>query len=320
MRLTTLMGAALTALVGLGGGDASALNKLRLGDTSPSAPSLPVMIAIDHGFYAAENLEVEITYTGNNTTVAQQLIGRNFDLGLTTFETAIRAIDKGAPVQITGSVMLKYAYSMMADKSINSISQMKGKRVMLALPKSALTVYWNRALEKAGMKINDVEQIYDGSTVNRFAALSSGSVQAAALNQPLDFLAQDKGYNKIVDITDFARGFGFTAVIGARNWLEQHADETKAFYRATKKGVSFFYDPAKKDAVIATLIKHTKIDAASAERTYLYYRDELKPYDPNLSADDSTIRTVVNLINEVEGSSIDANNPRKFVTQAFLPN
>ena len=58
---------------------------------------------------------------------------------------------------------------------------MKGKRVILALPKSALTVYWNRALEQAGLKVSDVEQVYDGATPNRYAALVSGTVQAAGV-------------------------------------------------------------------------------------------------------------------------------------------
>jgi NitT/TauT family transport system substrate-binding protein len=150
-RMFGAIGGAAVALCLMAAADSAAATTVRFGTTSASAVSWPEFIAQDKGFYAAENLDVQITYTGNNTTVVQQLIGGSFDLGQTTFETTVRAVEDRAPIVMVASTMIKYAYSIMAQKDIKSIKDMKGKRIILALPKSALTVYWNRALEQAGM-------------------------------------------------------------------------------------------------------------------------------------------------------------------------
>jgi NitT/TauT family transport system substrate-binding protein len=297
----------------------AASTKIRFGTTSASAVSWPEFIAQDQGFYKEENLEVLVTYTGNNTTVVQQLIGGSFDLGQTTFETTIRAVEKHAPLVMIGSTMIKYSYSIMAQKDIKSIKDMKGKRIILALPKSALTVYWNRAIEQAGLKVSDVEQVYDGSTPNRYAALASGTVQAAGLTQPIDLLAMDKGYNKIVNITNVAKNFGFTAIVATPNWLKNNGDTARAFLRATKKATEFFYDKKNRDSAIASLVKHTKINKEAATKTYDYYVNELHPYDRDLDPSDDYVRTVVQLLNDVGDLKMPKIEPQKYADRSFLP-
>jgi NitT/TauT family transport system substrate-binding protein len=297
----------------------AAATKVNFGTASASAINWPEFIAEDQGFFKAENLEFQITYTGNNATVVQQLIGGNFDLGQTTFETAIRAIDKGASIIMIGSTMIKFSYSIMAQKDIKSIKDMKHKRIILALPKSALTVFWNRALEQAGMKVSDVEQIYDGSTPNRYAGLVSGTVQAVALTQPMDLAAIDKGYNKIVNITDVAKNFGFISTVASNNWLKRHGDTARAYLRATKKATDFFYNRKNRALVIASLEKHAKIDADAAEKTYDYYVNELRPLARDVDPTDDYVRTVVQMLVDIGDLKTDKIDPKKYANRTYLP-
>lgn len=311
-----LLGMALCiALVG----PASATTIIHYGTTSASAAAWMEFIAQDQGFFKAEDLDVQMTFTGNNTTVVQQLIGGSFDLGQTTFETTVRAVDKGAPISMIATTMTKYSYSIMAQKDIKSIKDMVHKRIVLALPKSALTIYWNRALEQAGIKVSDVEQVYDGSTPNRYAALVSGTAQAAALTQPVDLLAMDKGFNKIVDITKVAKGFGFTCVVGSRNWLKNNAPTAKAYLRALKKATTFFYDKKNRQTAIDSLVKHSKIDAEAAGKTYDYFVNELQPYDRDIDPNDSYVKTVAQLLIDIGDKKAGAIDPTKYADRSFLP-
>lgn len=300
-------------------GPANATTVVRYGTTSASAAEWMEFIASDQGYFKAEDLDVQITFTGNNTAVVQQLIGGSFDLGQSTFETTIRAVDKGAPIAMIGATMIKYSYSIMAQKDIKSVKDMKGKRIILALPKSALTVFWNRAVEQAGMKPSDVEQVYDGSTPNRYAALVSGTVQAAGLTQPIDLLAMDKGYNKIVDVTKVAKNFGFTDIVATRAWLKAHGDTAKAFMRATKKATDFFYDKKNRQAAISSLLKHSKIDAESAAKTYDYYVNDLMPYEVNVDADENYVKAVAQLLIDIGDKPAGTINVSKYADRSFLP-
>lgn len=318
-RLIRIAAIGLVLCAAMSIGSATAATVFRFGTTSPSAINWPEFIAEDQGFFKAENLEFQATYTGNNATVVQQLIGGSFDVGQTTFETAIRAVEKGAPLIMIGSTMIKYSYSIVAQKEIKSIKDMAHKRIILALPKSALTVYWNRALEQAGMKVSDVDQVYDGSTPNRYAGLVSGAVQAAALTQPTDLMAIEKGYNKIVNITDVAKSFGFISMVASKNWLKENGDTARAYLRATKKATDFFYDKKNRALVIASLIKHSKIDADAAEKTYDYYVNELHPFARDLNPTDDYVSTVAQLLIDIGDLKTDKIDPMKYVDRAYLP-
>jgi NitT/TauT family transport system substrate-binding protein len=324
MNRTRLIGAAVSMTVAVGAACLADSAKaeptlIRFGTTSASAVSWPEFIGLDHGLYTAENLNLQVTYTGNNATVVQQLIGGSFDMGQTTFETTIRAIEKRAPITMIGSTMIKYSYSIMAQKNIHSVKDMKGKRVILALPKSALTVYWNRALEKAGMKVSDVDQLFDGATPNRYAALISGAAEAAGLTQPIDLLAMDKGFNKIVDITEVAKNFGFSSVVVSHAWVKQHGDIARAYLRATKKATDFLYDKKNRAEAIASLVKHTKIDADSAAKTYDYYVNELHPFARDLDPNDDYVKTVVQLLIDIGDLKLNTIDPKKYADRSYLP-
>jgi len=275
------------------------LQKITLGDVAPVAAAWPAMVADDLGYFKDEGLDVTTVYTGNNAMVAQQVVGGSLDLGVTTVETAIRAIESGASMQIVGSEMLKYPYSMMSPAEIKTAADMKGKRVILALPKSAATVYWNRWLAEHGMKPADAEQVYDGSTPNRFAALQSGTVQAALLTQPFDQVAREKGYHVLVDIGQYAKDFGFTIVVASKKTIETKPDAIKHFVKAMARGIDTIYDPSQKDKVIAALTKRAKIDPASAAKTYDYYVKDLHPFERGAKVPPTYVKTVIDLLVDV---------------------
>ena len=59
--------------------------------------------------------------------------------------------------------------------SCTAIADLKGKKVLLTLAKSVLTVFWNRWVAEKGFKVEDFDQVYDPATPNRFAALQAGA-------------------------------------------------------------------------------------------------------------------------------------------------
>lgn len=275
------------------------VQKITLGDVAPVAAAWPAMVADDFGYFKDEGLDVTTVYTGNNAMVAQQVVGGSLDLGVTTVETAVRAVESGASMQIVASEMLKYPYSMMAPAAIQKAEDMKGKRVILALPKSAATVYWNRWLAEHGMKPADAEQVFDGSTPNRFAALQSGTVQAALLTQPFDQVAREKGYHVLVDIGQYAKEFGFTVVVASKKTIETRPDAIRHFVKAMARGIDAIYDPSQKQKVIAALTKRAKIDPVSAAKTYDYYVKDLHPFERGAKVPPAYVEQVIKLLVDV---------------------
>lgn len=297
--LRRYLAAAVLALVASGTAPAAASEKIAAGGVSPTAAEWPNYVALDEGFFQAEGIEVEVTRVGNVANTVRQLVGGSFEVAISTFDTAVRAITNGGNILIIGSTTLKYPYSVMVSAEIADLSDLKGKSIILPFPKDFLTVLWNRWLRDQGMAPGDIDQIYDGATPNRFAALAGGTVQAAALGQPFDFRAADQGYRKLLDLGAYGRDYGFLAIVARTDWLAKDPAAARAYLRALGHAVDWLYDPANRAAAIENLSRATGAEASLAARTYDYYIDELKPFSRHLRVPEQVVKTTLDTLVEI---------------------
>ena len=115
--------------------------------------------------------------------------------------------------------MQRYAYSFMVGARIEKVQDLKGKRVMLPLPRALLTQAFNNYLVANGMKVDDVDQVFDGSSSNRFAAMAANVAAGAYLNAPFDIKAAEGGYRKLFDLGEFYPEAGAALFIARKDWL-----------------------------------------------------------------------------------------------------
>jgi ABC-type nitrate/sulfonate/bicarbonate transport system substrate-binding protein len=296
---------------------AQAATTLQFGDVSRTAASWTLELARTNGFFDREKLALETTFVGNNPAVAQQVVGGVFDLGVTTVETAIRAVESGAPIAMIGSGMLKFPYAFMAAPSIGKPADLKGKKIVLDLPKSFLSYNWNKWSKANHLEPNDVEIVYDGSSANRFAALVAGAVVLAPVTQPLDFMALDRGYKKFIDMSVYANNFGFTAIVAKKSWLDANTATAKAFLHAGSAANDFFYDKKNREAAVTALVNFSKVEPAIANKVYDYYTADLRPYAKNMALPDANVKSVADYLLEA-GELKSVGKPAKYVDHRFV--
>ncbi len=319
-RRAFLGGAAASAGLGLAAPAIAQTRVIRLGDTSALPFAWPIYIADKKGYFRDEGLAVETVYTGSNPAVAQQTVAGNFDIGVTTYETGVRAIVNEAPLKLVGSIMRGYPYMIMSSRDVKSAADMKGKTVVLPLAKSLITVFWNRWLVENGMKAADVDQVYDPATPNRFAALKSRTAQAAVLGQPFDWMAETDGFHRLLDLGARAREYGFSAVVARPDWIAKNEGAMKGFLRAVSRAIPFFYDPANREACADILMPPTKLDKPNALRSWDYYAKDLKPFDKSLDLPDRQIELLIGTLIEMgDFKTGDDYRPSRFVDAAYLP-
>jgi ABC-type nitrate/sulfonate/bicarbonate transport system substrate-binding protein len=312
----TFVLAALPAVLATQTALAQAPRKIAVGEVAPIATSWPHFVATEKGFYKREGVAPQVTYVGNVASTVQQLVGGSFDIATSTFDTALRAIGAGADAVLIAGVVTKYPYSIMAAKDVDKLADLKGKRIVLPFQKDLLTIVWNRWVREQGMQPSDIDQVYDGATPNRFAALVGGTVQAALLGQPFDFRAQDQGYKTLLDIGAYAKDYGFLTLISRPEWLKKNGDTARAYLRALSDAVDWIYDPANRDEAIAILAKGTKLDPGVAARTYDYFVNDLKPLSRKLAIPDQIVATTVKTLVELG----DIKQPTKPLTDSsYLP-
>ena len=272
--------------------NAHAQTKVVLGQASHSATSWPEFIAENLGYFKAEGLLVQSEVVGNVALIAQQTVGGSLDIGHTTFEIVIQAVESGAPISLIGSTAIKYSYAMMSAKNVRSAADIKGKKVILPVPKNDIANFFQMWMDANGLKDADVDRVYDGSSTNRYAALVSGAVSAAAVNSPLNFTAEAAGFNKLIDFGAYVKGYGFVGVIARKDWLAKNRPTAEAYLRALSKATDWFYDPANREKAIEILMKETKQERGVSEKTYDYYR-ELEPFSRKATIPDADFDNVL---------------------------
>jgi NitT/TauT family transport system substrate-binding protein len=313
----TIVSVAILAFLGASN-CALAQTKVVVGQTSQTAVSWPEYIAQEQGFFKQEGIEARNELVGSVASIAQQVVGGSLDLGFTTFDIVVQAVESGgAPISLIGSTTIKYPYTMMSAKNVKTAADLKGKKVILPVPKNDIANFFQAWAEENGLKEGDVDRVYDGASGNRYAALVAGAASAAAVTAPLNFAAEAAGYNKLIDFGSYVKGYGFIAIIARKDWLAKNRPTAEAYLRALSKGVDWFYTPANRAAAIQILMRATKQERAIAEKTYDWY-NELQPFSRGLTVPDADFNNVLKGYQERGVVKSQTANKAKFVDLSFL--
>src|SRR3989337_457990 len=101
--------------------------------------TLPLIVGIDFGFFAAEGLEVKTVFIRGGPTAIAALVGGDVDYtvvagvpavrAIVQGVPAVRAIVQGAPVTIVSGMQPYMDYTLIGAKGITHLNDLKGKIV-----------------------------------------------------------------------------------------------------------------------------------------------------------------------------------------------
>lgn len=181
---------------------------------------LAVRFGIEKGFFKDEGLDVELISTQNPI---EALTSKDVDIADSATTNVIVAAGKGAPLKIVSSMFrTKGPFYLIAKPGIESIEDLKGKKVGAAALGSGLDVYTQTILNKHGLSKNDVTYLANGVNDAAYASLTSGQVDATIIHEPFASLAETEGTGKILAkgwdyLRPSIRAFWFPATILSRS-------------------------------------------------------------------------------------------------------
>ena len=173
---------------------ARAADKIVGGTLGGQAPLWPFYVAARKGFFAGEDLDVEINFAQSGPAVAQQLTGGAFDVALSIGnDNAIHAIDKGAPLAIVRIIGNTAPYALIAKPELKTIADLKGKTIGISVIGGGTQGPFNMLLKQNGVDpAKDIKLVEVGFAVSE-DALRQGRVDAVNMNQPFAARAEAKG-------------------------------------------------------------------------------------------------------------------------------
>jgi NitT/TauT family transport system substrate-binding protein len=234
-----------------------------------SSTHWPVYIGLTRGFFAAEDLKLDLVFIQSSAALAQQLTAGSIDLALSTgLADPIRAVDKGAAIAIVRIEMQAPPYALLAKPAIKRWGDLKGKTISIGGPKDITRIYLERMAGPNGVKPSDYDTVYAGATSARFSALQSGAVDAAILLPPFNFYAESAGFTNLGLTIDYAPELPFAGAVVGRSWAAAHQATLAKVLAVHNKSMAWFSDANNRAEAIRIMVEASKLKEDDVARSY----------------------------------------------------
>lgn len=255
---------------------------------SPSATFLPLVVAQKRGFFAQEDLQVDLVKILSGPAVSG-LIAGSIDY-TTSLGGTILAAMRGAPVQALACFSSRPMEFLMGAKNIKSVNDLKGKQVAvnaIGQPQHFITV---EILKAVGLNPNqDVTFRPMGDESNRFQGLIMGEIQAATLGPQGVIAGKKAGLSLLVNAADVI-DLPLAGIGATKKKISENSDQIRRLLRASLKGIR--YVRQDKPGTVEVIQTWFKLDPNVAAETYDL---ALKAYSPDGEVNEKGIRLSMDL-------------------------
>jgi NitT/TauT family transport system substrate-binding protein len=239
-----------------------------------SANLWPVFIGLSKGFFAAEDLQVDVLYVQSSAQLVQQITSGSLDICISTgLVDPLRAIGMGAPIAITKIEVQAPPYALLAKPAIKKLGELRGKVISLGGPKDITRIYVERMLEPNGVKPGEFDMVFAGATAARASALLAGAVDAAILLPPFNFQAVAAGFNNLGLTIDYVKDLPFSGTVVNVRWANANKATLQKILAAHSKAVAWFEDDRNRSEAVAILAAASKLKQEDVEKAYDFMRN-----------------------------------------------
>lgn len=254
--------AALLAAPGTG----NAQNKLvvAMPTTPPNVVHMPVHIARDLGLFKKYGLEVSTVEVEGGVKAYRAMVAGNADIASAPGPFSIVGLAKGAPTKLILANMPKLSASMVVNKDIKTMADLKGKRIGIQQPGGFADVLSRGVLLAAKIDPKDVNFVSIAS--EDVPALVANQVDTAILHPEQEIIAKSKvpTLHAIARMWEIQPNNLYNVHAVTQKTIAEKRDALKAFVKGHIEASRMMYtDKAK---VLPVIIKYTKLPADVAEQ------------------------------------------------------
>jgi len=282
-------------------------------NTPTLSGTLPLIVAQEFGFFAAEGLDVKTVLIRGGPTAMAALVGGGVDYTFVAGVAAVRAIVQNAPMMIVSGMQQYMDYTLLGAKGITGVNDLKGKVVGVTGPGGIAEFAAVEGLAKKGLvRDRDYKILYGvGNSPARAQALESGKIQAS----PFSFLErlelERKGYPVLFDIGEAIPGFPFVVIATGKQKIENDPEGIVALLRGINRGLDFL--KKNPDKVADVVIKKNKFGDPATVR--IVVKQFASVYSLNIGKEDIDALIAAT---RIEAEAKKFGGAEKFFTRQFL--
>jgi NitT/TauT family transport system substrate-binding protein len=235
---------------------------------STSANGWPTYVAVDKGFFAAEDIKPDLVFAQSNAAVVQQLAAGSINFATNAgLVDPLRAIDKGAPIAVLRVEIQSPPYALLAKPTIKSMKELRGKVLSVGGAKDITRIFVERMLAAEGVKPGEFDMVFAGATSARFSALQAGAVDAAILTAPFNFHAESAGFVNVGNTVKYV-DIPFACIAVNKTWAAANKRTVEKVIAVYNRSMAWLYDPSNRAEAVDILMKVSKLKREEVDKAY----------------------------------------------------
>ena len=248
--------------------DSNGLLPVKIGYTAVGAGYADLYDGVDYGIFQKHGLNVQLVRINTSSQLVAALESNTVQIGVGVAADSASAILKGADLKFIAVSEPTYNLEMWAGSTIQSVADLKGKKVALTAPGSEGDFGLTALLQENGLSRNDVTTDYVQSAAAEVAALDSGAVSAILTQPPQGTSTRAKGAHRLAALSNLPFPVG-TYTTGGK-YLDKNHDLAAKFVAAEAEVLQYL--PQHEQQTEAAIKKYTGVtDPALDQYAYQFF-------------------------------------------------
>ena len=255
------------------------LTELHVG-VMPDTDSLPIIIAQEKGFFAAEGLKVDIQQFKSAMDRDSALQSGNLDGAVSDMLAVAFAKSGGFDVKVTSSTDGSYKLIAGKGENISRVQDLTGRDV--AVSKNTIIEYvTDQVLASAQLSGESINKVVIPQIPTRLEMLQNGKLAAATLPEPMASIAVHNGCRYITGSD--ALGINPGVMLFTAKTVADKKAELAAFYRAYNKAVAYLNETDRNEYMDLVVAKGGFLPVAKEALVLPQYHEAVLPKEKDVT-------------------------------------
>jgi ABC-type nitrate/sulfonate/bicarbonate transport system substrate-binding protein len=276
----------------------------------------PLWVASKMGFFDRQGLDVELLVIRASDVGVQALAGGSLEIAGSASDAPIAAVEKGLDLVIIGGIINGLSQSIMAAKKFKTYADLRGATFGAISLTSGVTFALRQVLKAKGLEYpRDYKLLVIGGTPQTYAALVAGQIDAAALSLPVNYAAEEQGFNEIGRFVDVIPNYQLAALSTKRSWAEKNRPVVVRVMKAMAQTMRWMHQ--NKEAASDFLAKEMRLKPEHARRGWEFY-SSTRTWHPDGDINLEGLQIVTQIYWEQTQSKSAVPKAVKYADQSYL--
>ena len=290
--------------------------KFRVSTATKTLGYGPLWVASKMGFFQRQGLDVDLVVIRASDVGIQALAGGSLDIAGSAADAAVAAVEKGLDLVMIGGIINGLTQSIMAAKKFKTYNDLRGATFGAISLTSGVTFALRHVLKIKGLEYpRDYKLLVIGGSPQTYAALTTGQIDAAALSLPLNYAAEESGFNEIGRFVDVIPNYQLAALSVKRSWADRSRPLLVRFMRSMAQTYRWIHQ--NKEPAIDFLSREMKLNREHARRGWEFYTSS-RMWHPDGDLNVDGLQVVAQIYAEQTQAKGPLPNAAKYVDQTYL--